>query len=113
MLDPNPNEHAAARGGDANVSETNEITATVNPAPAPAPAAVETGFGDLGGTPAPVQQATPTVNAVADTGEPKDPDVDLDARVAGLLANSPATNWNTVCIFMAAVVPWPASPQDP
>ena len=88
------------------------VTVTVNPAPAPKPAAVETGFGDLDGTPAAAQQAAPTVNTAADTGEPEDPDPDLDARVAGLLANKSATNWNAVSAFMGAVVPWPASPQD-
>ena len=44
--------------GDAKTSfDTTPVTVTVSPAPEPA--TVETGFGDLGGTPAPVQQATP------------------------------------------------------
>ena len=44
--------------GDAKTGfDTTPVTVTVSPAPAPA--TVETGFGDLGGTPAPVQQATP------------------------------------------------------
>jgi hypothetical protein len=66
---------------------------------------VETGFGELDGTPAAVQQATSTVNTVADTGEPEDPDADLDARLAALLPNTSITNRNTVSGFMGAVVP--------
>src|SRR5712672_424352 len=123
MLDPDPNEPGAAPAPvDTGLDTTPvtatvnpvPVTATVNPAPTPAPAAtgpVDTGFGDLGGTPAPAQQATPTVNTMADTGE--DPDVDLDARVAGLLANKSAINWNAVSAFMANVVAWPGSPSDP
>jgi P4 family phage/plasmid primase-like protien len=86
------------------------FTATVTPAPAPAPVAVETGFGDLDGTPSPVQHPAPTVNTEADTGE--DPDVDLDALVAGLLPNKSTTNWNEVQAFIGTVVPWPGE-QDP
>jgi hypothetical protein len=85
------------------------VTAAVNPAPAADAAAVETGFGDLDGTVAPVQPAAPTVSMAADTGE--DADVGLDGRVADLLANMPATNWNAVSAFMANVVAWPG-PND-
>jgi hypothetical protein len=111
MLDPNPNEAAAPASVDTGF-DTVSVTATVNPVPAPtpSPSTVETGFDDLEGTPAPALQAAPTANTVADMGE--DPDVDLDARAAGLLANKSATNWNAVSAFMGAVVPWPASPQD-
>jgi len=64
MLDPNPNEAAAARASVDTGFDTTPVTATVSPAPASTRAStkVETGFGDLGGTPAPVQQAMPTVN---------------------------------------------------
>jgi hypothetical protein len=99
MLDPDPNERAATRGDDADVSE--------------APASVETGFDDLGATIAPAQPAAPTVNPLADTGEPKDAGADLNARVAALLLDKPATDWNAVSAFMANVVAWPASLQDP
>jgi hypothetical protein len=92
--------------------DTAPVTATVSPAPDPAPATVESGLGDLSGTPAPAQRAAPTVNTAADAGE-DDPDIDLDARVAGLLGNRPATDWNAISAFMRAVVPWPGSEQDP
>lgn len=82
---------------------------SVNPAPALA-ATVETGFGHLSETPAPLLQATPTINTVADTAE--EPNVDLDAGVAALLPNNSITDWNAVSAFMGAVVPWPASPTD-
>jgi hypothetical protein len=104
MLDPNPNAGAAASvdtGFDAI-----PITATVSPALAPE--RVDTGFGDLGGTSAASQQATPTVKAAADAGGPED---DLDARVAALLPNGSPTDWAAVASFMEAVVPWPASQQ--
>jgi hypothetical protein len=87
------------------------FTATVNPAPAAAPATVDTGFGDLDGTLAPIQPAAPTVNAVADTGEPED--ADLAARVAALLPNKSITDWDALQAFMTHVVPWPTSVQDP
>ena len=112
MLDADPNEAAAAPASVDTGFDTTPFTATVNPAPAPAPATVETGFGDLDGTPAPVQPAAPTVNTVADTGKPEDPDADLDARVAALLPNKSITDWNAVTAFMAEVVAWPG-PDDP
>jgi hypothetical protein len=84
-----------------------------NPAPATAPATVAIGFDDMGGTPALVRQTTPTADTVAVTGEPQDPDADLDARVAHLLPNQSATDWNDVSAFMAAVVPWPETQEDP
>jgi hypothetical protein len=70
-------------GIDTGIVAAARVTATVNPAPAAASATVDTGFADLDGTLGPVQQAAPTVNTVADTGEPED--ADLDARVAALL----------------------------
>ena len=88
MLDPSSNEaiHAAASvdtGFDAM-----RVTATLSSARAPA--TVETGFGDLGGTPGPLQQGAPTVNA----------------------PNGSLTDWNAVSAFMNAVVPWPGA-ADP
>jgi hypothetical protein len=80
--------------------DTTPVTVTVSPAPAPA--IVETGFGDQSGAPAPAQQATPTVNTAADTGEPKDPDADKSM-----------TDWNAVSAFMANVVAWPEFPSGP
>src|SRR5258708_29880097 len=112
MLGPNPNEAAAAPASVDTGFDTTSFTATASPALAPAPAIVETGFGELDGTPAAVQQAAPTVNTVADTGKPEDPDADLDARVAALLPNKSITDWNAVQAFLAAVVPWPASSND-
>lgn len=110
MFDTNPNDAAAAPVSVNAGFDTTPITATVIPAEAPPAATVETGFGELDGTSAPLQPAAPTV--VADTGKPEDPDADLDARVAGLLSNKSTTNWNAVQTLMAAVVPWPASPND-
>ena len=110
MLDPHPNEAAAAPASVDTGFDTTPVTATVNPAPAPA--AVETGFGELDGTPAGVQQAAPTVNTGADTGEPEGADADLDARVAALLPAKSITDWNAVSAFIGAVVPWPASSSD-
>jgi AAA domain len=101
MLDADANEAAVAPASVDTGFDATPVTA----APAPAPATVETGFGDLGGTPAPV-------NTVVDTGEPEDPDVDLDARVVALLPNKSITDWNAVSVFMAAVVPWPGSQED-
>ena len=100
MLDADPNETAAAPASVDTGFDATPVTATVSPALAPAPATVETGFGDLGGTPAPVQQAAPTVNTAADTGEPEDPDADLDARVSALRPNRSITDWNAVSAFM-------------
>jgi hypothetical protein len=111
MLDPDPDEAAASASIDAGF-DTTPFTATVNPAPAPAPPIVETGFDDLDGTSAPVQPARSRVNTVADTGEPEDAGAVLDARVAALLRDKPATNWHAVSAFMAHVVPWPASSND-
>lgn len=91
-----------------SAANSTPVTATVNPAPA-----VETGFGDLDGTLRSIQQAAPTVNTVADTGEPEDTGIDLDTRAAALLPDKPVTDWNAVSAFMAHVVSWPASPQDP
>jgi hypothetical protein len=54
MLSAYPNEAALA-----SVNTGFDTTpATVAVSPAPAPATVETGFGDPGGTPAPLQQAS-------------------------------------------------------
>jgi AAA domain len=92
--------------------DTTPVTATVSPALAPAPATVETGFGDLGGTPAPVQPNAPKIETVADRRKPCEPDADLDACVADLLPNRSITDWNAASAFMGAVVPWPASQQD-
>ena len=86
------------------------VTATVNPALAPT--SVETGFSDLDGTLASLQPTAPTANTVADTGTP-DADVDLDVRVAALLPTQSVTDWNAISTFLAAVVPWPSSVQDP
>src|SRR5438034_8970833 len=105
MLDADPNEAAAAPGSVDASFDTTPVTATVNPALAAAPAAAGTGLGDLGGKPAPVQPAAPTVNTEADTGKPEDLGAALDARVAALLQKD-------VQAFMAAVVPWPASSND-
>jgi hypothetical protein len=91
--------------------EPGNVSATVNRVLASPPAPVETGFGELDGTPSPIQ-AAPTINAEADTGTPEDPEDDLDGRVAGLLANRSATNWFAVSAFMADVVAWPG-PNDP
>jgi AAA domain len=66
---------------------------------------------ELDETPATVQQAAPTVNTEPNAGE-KGADDDLDARVAALLMNKSATNWNDIQAFMAAVVPWPVSSND-
>ena len=71
----------------------------------------ETAFGDLDETPVPVQPSARPANTVAGTGN--DPDVDLVARVVGLLANKSATDRNAISAFMRAVVPWPGSEQDP
>ncbi|WP_334485655.1 primase-helicase family protein [Bradyrhizobium algeriense] len=60
----------------------------------------------------PVQQTQPTLDTVTDTGKPEDPDAGLDARIATLLLKKPTTDRNAVQAFMAAVVPWPASPND-
>ena len=106
MLDADPNEAGTAPASVDTGLDSMPVTATVNPAPRPAPATVGTGFGDLGETPAPVQQAAPTV-------EPENADADLDARVAALLPNKSTTDWNAVSAFLAAVVPWPRSERDP
>jgi Protein of unknown function (DUF3987) len=82
------------------------FTATVNPAPAAASATVDTGFADLDGTLAPDRPA-----AAATTAEPEG--ADLDGRVAALLSTKSITDWNAIQAFMAAVVPWPGTPQDP
>jgi hypothetical protein len=108
--DADPNKAAAAPASVDIGFDTTPVTATVNPAPAPESTTVETGFADLDGTPAPVQQAAPTVNTMADTGEGLD--VDQGARVAGLLANKSTTNWNAVSAFMREVIPWPGG-NDP
>jgi hypothetical protein len=108
----NASKGAAATASVDTGFDTTPVAATVSPALAPTPETVDTGFDDLGVTTAPVQQGTPTVNTVADTGKPKDPDTDLDARVAALLPNNSITDWNAVSAFMANVVPWPGSPQD-
>lgn len=83
------NEAAETLTSVATGFDTTPVTATVSPAQGPivAPERVETGFGDVSGAPAPVQQAAPTVDAAADAGSPEDPDVDLDARVAALFPN--------------------------
>jgi predicted P-loop ATPase len=112
MLGADPNEAAAAPASFDTGFDTTPVTVTVIPAPAPKSAPVETGFGEMDGTAMPVQQAAPTEKTVAATGKPEDPDPDLDARVAGLLANKSVTDWNAVSAFMANVVAWPASPQD-
>jgi hypothetical protein len=103
----------ASKGAAAGASvetdfDTTPVTARVSPALAP----VETGLDELDETPAPVQQAAPTVNTAADMGTPEDPEDDLDGRVAGLLANRSATSWIAVSAFMADVVAWPG-PNDP
>ena len=103
---------AAAAASVETDFDTTPVTARVSPALAPAPAAVETGFGELEETNAAVQQAAPTVNTVPNAGEPKGADDDVDARVAALLLNKSATNWNDIQAFMAAVVPWPLSSND-
>jgi hypothetical protein len=90
---------AAAAASVETDFDTPFVTATVNPASAPAPAAVETGFDELDETP-------------ADRSEPWEPEVNLDAYVADLLANKSTTDGSTISAFMAAVVPWPASPND-
>src|ERR1700730_7126035 len=100
MLDADSNAAAAAPASVDTAFDTAPVTATVNPAPAAPPATVETGFDDLCGTPAPVQQATPTVAMAADTGGLEDPDVDPDARVATLLPNKPIPDWNAISAFM-------------
>lgn len=83
-------------GGAPAAPVTAPVTPATAPAPAPAPAVVaqpaapttvDTGFGDIGGG-APATAAptlAPTVNTVADTGEPEPADADLDARVMALL----------------------------
>jgi hypothetical protein len=109
MLDADPNE-AAAAPASADIGFDTTPAATVNQAPDPTPAAVETGFGELDGTPAAIQPATRT--AKASTGEPEDADVELDARVAALLPNKSITDWNAVSAFMANVVAWPGG-RDP
>jgi hypothetical protein len=79
------------------------ITATVNPAPAPEPAPVETWFGELDETSeGPQQAAGPATNTAANTGGPANP-----------LLNTSTANWNAIKAFMAAVVAWPGSLQDP
>src|SRR5882757_6829613 len=113
MLDADPNEAAAAPASVDTGFDTTSVTATVNPSPVPGPATGNTGFGDLDGTLAPIQQAAPTVNTVADTEEREKPDADLDARVVALLPKKSTTNWNAVSAFMGSVVPWPGSPQGP
>ena len=102
-----------ASGGADTGFDTTPITATVKPALATPRETVEAGFDELGGSPASVQQATPTLDTVADIGKPKDANADLDARVAALLPDKPTTDWNAVTAFMGAVVPWPASASDP
>ena len=102
-----------ASGGADTGFDTTPITATVKPALATPRETVEAGFDELGGSPASVQQATPTLDTVADMGKPKDANADLDARVAALLPDKPTTDWNAVTAFMGAVVPWPASASDP
>ena len=99
MLDPNPNEAAAAPAFVDTGFGTAPVTAPVSPTLAPATA--NGGFGDLG-DPAPAQQATPTTNTAADTGEPEDADADKSMA-----------DWNAVSAFMANVVAWPGSPTDP
>jgi hypothetical protein len=88
MLGADPNEAAAAPASVDTGFDTTPFTATVNPASDPAPATVETGFGELDGTPAAVQQAARAVNTVADACGPEDPDSDLDTRVAALRARA-------------------------
>jgi hypothetical protein len=112
MLDPNPNEAVASLPSVDTGLDTTPFIATVSPALAPAPATVETGFDDLHGTPPPAPPAAATTNTAADKGKAEDRDADLDARVAALLSNKSITDWNAVQAFMAAVVPWPASPND-
>jgi hypothetical protein len=68
---------------------------------------------ELDETPATVQQAAPRLNTAADRSEPWDPDANLDAYVARLLANKSASNMNAVSSFMGAVVPWPETQKDP
>ncbi len=75
MLELDPDEAAVSRALVDTGFDTTSFTATVNSAPAPSPAAVETGFGELDGTPSPIRPA-PTINAEADTGTPEDPDDD-------------------------------------
>ena len=85
MLDhPKPNEAAASAAVDTGLDVT-PVPVTVTPTPAPA--MVETRFADLGGTPAPVQQATPTTNPMADAAGLEDPDTELDARLAALFVD--------------------------
>jgi hypothetical protein len=110
MLGADPNEPAAASAWADTGFDTAPVSATVNPAPVPTRASVETGFGDLGATPTPVQPTLPTGNTVA--GSDDDKDVDLDARVAALLPSNSVTDWNAVSSFMANVVAWPASSSD-
>jgi len=107
-------EETASKGAAAAAAvdtgfDTTPVTATVSPALAPAPETVDTGFGDLGVTTAPVQPAAPRANTVAGKGKPED----LDARVAALPPKKSTTNWNAISVFMANVVPWPGSPTDP
>jgi hypothetical protein len=111
MLDLNPDEGAAVTAFVDTGFDTTPVSVTVNRVLASPPAPVEAGFGELDGTPSPIQ-AAPTINAEADTGTPEDPEDDLDARVAAPPPNKPITDWNAVQAFMAAVVPWPASPND-
>jgi hypothetical protein len=105
------------------MSEAANVTATVtanesiytgfaDAAAAAAASDMET-LGNLNETVAPLQPAAPIVDAVADMGEPKDAVPDLDPRVAALLRDKPPTDWHAVFAFMAHVVPWPASSQDP
>ena len=112
MLDADPNEAAATPSSVETGFDTTPFTATVKPAPAPARATVDTGFGDPDGTLASVHPAASTVNTVVDTGEAKEPDADLDARVAAWLPTKSPTDWNAVAAFMSAVVPWP-DPDQP
>ena len=111
MFDANQNEGAAAQADYANLFEADRVTATVNPASASA--TVDTGPGDVDATLTPAQPAARTVNTLADTGEPEGAAADLNARVAALLPDKPTTDWNAISAFMASVVPWPVSPQDP
>lgn len=97
---------AAAATQKAAAAKAAREAAAKAAAATPAAGPVDTGFGDVGGTPsvtaavtkaesnavdtgfdtsaAPVH-AQPTVNTTDDTGAPEDADADLDARVAALL----------------------------
>ena len=83
----NASKGAAAAASVDTGFDTTPVTATVSPALAPAPETVETGFGDLGGTPAPPQQATSAV-------DPREDRVAIER-------------------FMGRVVPWPGDDNAP